>query len=113
VWTFDKSNVEGTKFLNITFEKVDGINWWDCVIKGDPTIDLTKLNVKNPDISHLNEETRSKIERIMYDQNQIKVGKPTSDEQLKREKYKEFMEANPQFNFDKVKIKDDDDDFHY
>lgn len=49
----------------------------------------------------------------MYDQNQINTGQPTSQEKLKREKYKEFIDANPQFNFDKVKIKDEDDDFHY
>ena len=49
----------------------------------------------------------------MYDQNQIISGKPSSLEQLKKEKFKSFIEANPHLNFDKVKIKDDNEDFHY
>ena len=113
MWTFEKSDIKGTKYFIITFDKVDQINWWDCVIKGDPTIDLSKLNYANPDITHLNPETKSKVEQMIYDQNQISNGKPTSHEQIKKNQFKDFMEANPQMNFDNVKIKDDNDDFHY
>jgi hypothetical protein len=49
----------------------------------------------------------------MYDQTQIISGKPTSLEIQKRNKFKDFIEANPHLNFDNAKIKDDNDDFHY
>ena len=105
--------MEGTKYLNITFEKIDMINWWDCVIKGDPTIDLAKINCKNPDISHLQPEVKAKVEQMMYDQNQLISGKPTSHDSLKKDKFKSFIDANPNIKFDNVKISDEDDDLHY
>jgi hypothetical protein len=45
--------------ITITFEKLDKMNWWECLIKGEQPIDTTKINPEPSKLSDLDGETRS------------------------------------------------------
>jgi hypothetical protein len=82
LWTLETDGAKRT--LQLTFVKVDGMNWWNCIIEGDPKIDTQKVEPENSKLSDLDSETRSTVEKMMFDQQQKQKGLPTSEELQKK-----------------------------
>ena len=98
--------LEDNREVRLTLTKSNQMSWWENVIKGDPRIDTKKVVPENSNLSDLDGETRSTVEKMMYDQRQKAAGKPTSDQENKMGLMKKFMEAHPEMDFSNCKFDD-------
>ncbi|VWU50391.1 nuclear movement protein, putative [Hepatocystis sp. ex Piliocolobus tephrosceles] len=99
IWTLEDNQV-----IHLSIEKLNGMEWWATVIKGDNEIDVKKIVPENSRMEDLDLETRSVVEKMLYDQKQKAMNLPTSEEQKKFEIFEKFKKMHPEMDFSKANI---------
>lgn len=97
-------NLVDGRQLEVTLAKRDEMQWWRCVVKGEPEIDTQAVEPEASKLTDLDPEMRATVEKMMYDQRQKAMGRPTSDEQNKADIMQQFMKSHPEMDFSNAKI---------
>lgn len=90
-------DVSNGREIQVMLQKKKTMQWWKCVITGDPEIDTSKIEPENSKLSDLDPETRATVEKMMFDQRAKASGQPTSDELRNRELLAKIARENPDF----------------
>jgi len=64
--------------VQINLEKVQE-RWWEALLQNEPKIDVKHINCERP-MDDLPDEEQAKIQELMFDDHQKKLGKPTVQE---------------------------------
>jgi len=56
---------EDQSTLSILLTKHDQMDWWKCLVKGDPEINTQKVEPESSKLGDLDPETRQTVEKMM------------------------------------------------
>ena len=101
-WTIDENKKE--KYISITFDKIYKMVWWDCVVKGDDILTLSKINPEASKLSDLDPSMRPEVEKMMIENNYKLNNKPYHKDPKTNDMLQKFMKEHPEMDFSKAKI---------
>ncbi|KAK0541058.1 hypothetical protein OC842_000147 [Tilletia horrida] len=90
-------SLEDSSTITIYLEKLKAGEWWAHVITSHPKIDTTKIVPETSKLSDLDAETRAMVEKMMFDNRQKQMGKPTSEQLQQQELLEKLAKKNPNF----------------
>lgn len=64
-WDSDLFFAEDQNTISILLTKHDQMDWWKCLVKGDPEINTQKVEPESSKLGDLDPETRSTVEKMM------------------------------------------------
>lgn len=101
-WEIDEN--KGGKYISITWDKITKMQWWDCVIKGDDILALSKVNPEPSKLSDLDPSMRPEIEKMMLENSMKMQNKPFHKDAKTNDMLQKFMKEHPEMDFSKAKI---------
>lgn len=102
-------NLVDSNTIEVSLTKINSMEWWKCVVQGEPEIDTTKIEPEPSGLHDVDPEMRSTVEKMMYDQQQQALRQNASNGYAdstddKKEAIQKFIEAHPELDFSEAAI---------